>query len=465
MNVLSRRREGRSPGRFRSDGAIERLLIGVAVACTAIVLLGNLRGVASVVAIGIGTAAATWVGTRETLHVARATPWAAMLVPAVIAVARAPLGSHDMWAYASYGRLVEHYHANPYHVVIARFARDPVVQLVGLGWRHTPSAYGPLFVGLAAVISRLAGTHLLVVRLAYQVPAALAIFACVWIVARTTTRRAVVVLVGLQPMVWISVVNGAHADVYVALGAVAAVALLRRDRVFGAAVALGLAALVKVAALFAAPVIVVVLLGQRRVRDAFRFTAGIGALMAIALVVAPSSFTSAAHATHGIISRASPWRLVVNAGLISPETASTLGLVAAVLIIAEIARRNRYTSDLAAPVALALASYAIVAGFTLPWYALWSMPVAAMSSQRAVAVITALHGGILLAAYQAGTGSEAARLSGGLLTIVLPILTVAALLLVVVRQPVRGGRLGRVDVDAASGQLGAQLVQGGERGV
>jgi hypothetical protein len=465
LSFLSRLPDGHAPRRLLGEGAVELLLIGVSAASAAIVLLGNLRGAASVVAIGVGTAAATWVGTRETLHVARSTPWAAMSLPAVIAVARAPLGSHDMWAYASYGRLVEHYHANPYDVVIARFAHDPVVQLVGVGWRHTPSAYGPLFVGVAAVISRLAGTHLLIVRLAYQVPAALAIFACVWIVARTTTRRAVVVLVGLQPMVWISVVNGAHADVYVALGAVAAVALLRRDRVFGAAAAIGLAALVKVAALFAAPIIVVVLLGQRRVRDAFRFTAGIGALMTIALVVAPSSFTSAAQATHGIISRASPLRLFVAGGLISPGMASTLGLVAAVLIIAEIARRNRYTPDLAAPVALALASYAIVAGFTLPWYALWSMPVAAMSSRRSIAVITALHGAILLAAYQAGDSSAAARFSGGLLTIVLPIVTVAALLLFVVSQPLPRRRSGRVDVDATSGQLGTQLVQGRERGV
>jgi alpha-1,6-mannosyltransferase len=450
----------------RRDTAIEPLLMAVAAASTALVLLRNLHGVAGVALIALGTAAAIWLGTRETLHVPRATPWVAMILLAFIAVSRAPLASHDMWAYASYGRLLEHYHANPYHVVVAQYPHDPLFQLVGRVWWHTPSAYGPLLVGFATVLSRLAHSSLLTLRLGFQVPAAVAMFACVWIAARTTKRRAVVALVGLQPMVWISVVNGAHADVYVALGAVAAVALLRSERVVAAAVALGLAALVKVAALFAAPVIVVVLLGQRRVRDAFRFTAGIGVLMVIELVVAPSSFSSAAHATHGIISRASPWRLALAGGLISPGTASTLGLVAAVLIIAEIARRNRYTSDLAAPVALALAGYAIVAGFTLPWYALWSMPVAAMSRRRSIAVVTALHGAILLAAYQAGTTSVSGRLSGGLLTSVLPIVTVAILLVLVVSQPVsRASQLRRVDVDAASGQLGAQLVQGGERGV
>ena len=180
------------------------------------------------------------------------------------------------------------------------------------------------------------------------------------------------------------------------------------------------------------PVVLVVLLRQRRRRDAFRFTAGVGALMLVGLLLAPSSFTSAAHATHGLISRASPWGLVIRAHLIPPGTVSTLGLVAAVLIIAEIARRSRHPSDLAVPVALALASYAIVAGFTLPWYALWSMPVAAMSSRRAVAVLTALHGAIVLAAYEVATATAAGRISGGLLTVGLPLLTVAIMLVLVV---------------------------------
>ena len=448
----------------RRDAAIERLLIGVAVACTAIVMLRDLHGLAGVAAIGIGTAAATWVGTREASNVPPSLPWAAMLLLAVIAVARAPMGSHDLWAYASYGRLLQHYHADPYHAVVAQFPGDPVFRLVGGTWQHTPSAYGPLFVGVAAAVSKFAGTNLLRLRLGFQIPAALAMFACAWIAASTTGRRALVVFVGLQPMVWISVVNGAHADAYVALAAVAAVALLRRDHIVGAAVVLGLAALVKIAALFAAPVVVLVLLSRHRRRDALRFIAGVGALMLLALAVAPSSFTSAAHATHGMISRASPWRLVVQSRLISPGTASTLGLVAAVLIIAEIARRNRSTADLAMPMALALAVYAIVAGFTLPWYALWSMPVAAMSSRRSIAVLTALHGAILLAAYQAATATAAGRISGGLLTIGLPVLTVAILLVFVVRQP-RSFWLRRVDIDAPSRQLGAELVQGGERSV
>jgi hypothetical protein len=447
---------------LRRDAATERFLIGAAVVCTVIVLMRNPHGVLGVAIIGLGTAAATWVGTRETLHVPTAMPWLAMLGLAAISVALAPIGSHDMWAYASYGRLVEHYHLNPYHAVPAQFPGDPVFRLVGGTWQHTPSAYGPLFTGVSAIVSRLAGTDLLLVRLGFQIPVAIAMFACVWIAARTAKRRAVVVLVGLQPMVWISVVNGAHSDVYVALGAVVGVALFQRDRVVGAAVAIGLAALVKIAALFAAPVIVLVLLCQRRTRDAVNFVAAIGGLMALAALVAPSSFTSAANATHGIISRASPWRLFVGARVISSSVGSVLGLVAAVVIIAAIAWRGRATSDIAASVALALATYAIVASFTLPWYALWSIPVAAMSLRRPIAVVTAWHGAIVLAAYQAGTVSASGRISGGMLTLFLPLATVAILFTLILDRPAGGGLgLRRIDVDAAPGQLGPELVQGG----
>ena len=146
-------------------------------------------------------------------------------------------------------------------------------------------------------MSRLAGTHLLLLRLGFQIPVAIAMFACVWIAARTTKRRAIVVLVGLQPMVWISVVNGAHAMCTWHSARSSRSRCFSATACVGAAVVIGLAALVKIAALFAAPIIVVVLLCQRRTRDAVRFAATIGGLMALAAVVAPSSFTSAAHAT------------------------------------------------------------------------------------------------------------------------------------------------------------------------
>ncbi len=148
--------------------------------------------------------------------------------------------------------------------------------------------------------------------------------------------------------------------------------------------------------------------------------------------------------------------------MISSSVGSVLGLVAAVVIIADLAWRGREGSDIAASVALALAAYTMVAGFTLPWYALWAIPVAAMSWRRSISVVTAWHGAIVFAAYQAGTVSVSGRISGGMLTFFLPLATVAILVVLVLDRPAGTGfGLRRVDVDAASGQLGSELVQGG----
>src|SRR5689334_21395473 len=78
-----------------------------------------------------GTLAALVVGFSEA-PVAR--PWIGWAVVGMLAVAsclRAPLGSHDLWSYAMYGRIFEHYHANPYVVRPAHFTGDAVLALVG----------------------------------------------------------------------------------------------------------------------------------------------------------------------------------------------------------------------------------------------------------------------------------------------------------------------------------------------
>ena len=66
----------------------------------------------------------------------------------VVAVVIAPVG-HDIWSYAMYGRIVSVHHASPYTHVPADYPHDPLLHLVG--WRRTPSVYGPGFVGLAAL--------------------------------------------------------------------------------------------------------------------------------------------------------------------------------------------------------------------------------------------------------------------------------------------------------------------------
>jgi hypothetical protein len=404
------------------------LVVAGAVPSLAI-LLRNPRGNAGIILIALGTATAIWAGTRREFAANPGVVAATLLTLAIVAVARAPFGSHDMWSYAMYGRILEHYRANPYVVLPSHFTGDRVLALVG--WRHTPSAYGPLFTMLSAVVSRLAGTNLLALRLGFQIPVAAAVLASIWMVARTTGSMAAAALIGLQPLMWCSVVNGGHNDAFVGLAAVAAVVLAGRRRPVAAAFVLGAAGLVKSTALLALPVLLVALIARRAWRAAAGAAMAALAPFIIGTALAPRSLTSGARATRGIISRAAPWRLLVARDLVMPSHASTLAVGSTAVIVAVIAWRSRRHAELAGAIALALLTYSVVGSYVLPWYCVWSIPVSGMARRRAIPVLAAVHGALLFSAYQFGAFGAADKVAGGLLTRVVPIATVVVFLVVV----------------------------------
>jgi alpha-1,6-mannosyltransferase len=407
--------------------------LAVGALSSAVLVVANPHHSGAVALIVAGAAAALWLGLRRTSAVPPWTLWTVAVVLAAIAVARAPLGSHDLWSYAAYGRLFEHYHADVYHTVPARFPHDPIIRLVGTGWLHTTSAYGPLFVGFAAAVTRIAGVHLLAVRLAFQLTAAASVLGATAIAAHALPRHErhrAIALIALQPLVWSSFVNGGHNDVYLGLAAVAAIALVQRGRATSAGIVLGLAGLVKLTALLALPVLALWLLTRRETRGAVRLLVAAVVPTVIGALVAPASLTSAAHTTAGRISRASPWR-VLTSGIVSPTHASTLSVLATIAVVATIAWRHRRVDDVAAPVALALGAYTIVGSYFLPWYVAWSLPAAAMTRRRAPAALLTIHGALLFAAYQIGPvhAADGFGVAGiNVLTYVAPVVTVAALL-------------------------------------
>jgi hypothetical protein len=393
----------------------------------------------------------TVVGTIAAVLVAfsvRFTPPPALSAAVVVALAvascvRGPNGSHDLWSYAMYGRILEHYHANPYVVRPAQFRGDAVLALVG--WRHTVSAYGPAFLAIAAGVSRLAGTHLVALRLGFQASTAFAFVATLAVLARELRDQRAVLFVALQPVVWVSLVNGGHNDVYIALAAVVAFACFRRGWDVWAGIAIGLAALVKMTALLALPAIIVGLVLQRGWRAAFRATVGACAPVMIGIALAPRSATSAAHSTFGLVTRASPWRLPVAAQLVTPRQASTLGTLAVVVAVGWVTLRVRDRSPIDS-MALGLGAFSVFASYVLPWYTVWALPVAAMSRRKAVAALLAAHAALLLAAYQArGTGAWLE----GVLTDVVPLATCLAFVAVISNPVIRRREaLGRLQTPA-----------------
>ena len=314
----------------RADSARDSVVFAAGTLPSLALLLGNQHGWAGIALIAAGTAIAVWAGTRRELAASPAVVWGALIVLAGVAVARPPMGSQDMWAYAMQGRILEHYHANPYVALPAHFAPDPVLALAG--HQHTPSTYGPLFVSFASLVSRVAGTNLVALRLGFQIPVALSVLGSIWIAMRTTKSQSVAALVGLQPFVWCAVVNGGHNDAFVGLAAVAAVVLVTRDRPASAGVALALGGLVKPTALLALPVLLAFFLARSGPRAAGRALVGAAIPTAFGVAVASASVTAASRATRGLISRASPWRLLTETHVLAPGRASIVSVGLALLI-------------------------------------------------------------------------------------------------------------------------------------
>src|SRR4051794_5627910 len=166
----------------------------------------------------------------------------------LLAVARPPLHSNDVWSYAMYGRIVSHHHVSPYTHPPSDYRTDPWYHRMDRAWRDTPSVYGPLFTGISAAIMGVAGDSALAGRVGFQGLAALAVALALALIARRTRDPVAMAFVGLNPFVIVAVVNGGHNDALVGLGVLAGVILGTRGRPGWAGLVLGLAALIKLPA-------------------------------------------------------------------------------------------------------------------------------------------------------------------------------------------------------------------------
>lgn len=411
----------------------ECVVVAAAVPSAAVLVAGLNGNVAALCTVAglIGSLVAA-----RTLSSAPRAPrslWPAVLILAVLAVARAPIGSHDLWSYAFYGRMVSHHGVDPYSAVPASFPHDVVFPVVG--WRDTPSGYGPLFTAYSAGVTRVAGDSLVVMRLGFQLLAAGAVLWCVRTISRSG-QVATLVLVALQPFVWVSVVNGGHNDAATAALLVASVVALRKDRI-GVATLLGCTAvLVKISALiFFVPVGVALVL-RRRWRAAGTWGAGALVSLGVSWCIAPRSITNASNATRDIVSRSSVWRpMQVVTGLSAPAvtTAAMLGVVALVGCIVWYHRSER---DPTRSTGASLTAFGMSASYTLPWYLTWGVPILALSGDVALTSIVAARGSLMLASYQLGPGPVLQDLAGFAASTVAPWALLVLFVWVVMHPPV-----------------------------
>ena len=114
------------------------LALAVATAATAAILWRGPRGTAGpnlllLLAAFAALGVLVWAEYRRA-HLDRRLVFAAVGGLTLLAVVVPPTQSHDVYAYAWYGRVVAHYHASPYKHAPAAYPLDPPLAVdVGIG--------------------------------------------------------------------------------------------------------------------------------------------------------------------------------------------------------------------------------------------------------------------------------------------------------------------------------------------
>jgi hypothetical protein len=331
---------------------------------------------------------------------ARALPLAALagaIVAAhVILLLGPPLISQDVFGYMAFARMGALHGLDPYTHVAAEAFTDPVYPFVGWPFKHSP--YGALF-----TLSSYASAPLGVAGAlwAFKAVAAASSLGAVALLARAAARlggsaRWTAAFVGLNPVLLVLAVGGAHNDTLIMLLLAAALALTAgtspRFRAAAATLVAGVG--VKVTAGLLLPFVI---LAARRERLAVLASAlaSLLALGALALV----GFGS--HAL-GFLNAVGEQQQLVATHSVPAETARLIGLtgtptwwrqvfVAAFLVVLVIELwRTLHGADWRAAAGWTMLALLLSTAWLLPWYAVWLLPLAAVSHDRRLRAATLL---------------------------------------------------------------------------
>ncbi|HSS41607.1 MAG TPA: polyprenol phosphomannose-dependent alpha 1,6 mannosyltransferase MptB [Solirubrobacterales bacterium] len=346
-----------------------------------------------------------WVGFAGYLGALALAPrlgrrivWAAILL-FVTAFAIAPvLLSHDVYSYLDYARLGVRHGLDPYVHAPQAAPADPAYAEVT--WTEATSAYGPLF---TLATYPLAWLPVGIAVAVLKAVAAVSVLAIAALVSRIAAWRGVdplraATFVALNPLVLVHVVGGAHNDgltVLLAMGAVAAL-LSARELTAGAALAAAIATKTSAAAI--APF---ALLGTDR---RGRFLAG-AAIVSVAIASA-AWLAFGWDWLHGFglagenQSRTSHMGIPITTARLTGLDPNTVRLAAALLFLSAIAYLLAWTwrgGDWIRASGWATLALLLATAWLLPWYLIWLLPLAAISRDRPLQLLT-----LLLTTYQLG---------------------------------------------------------------
>jgi hypothetical protein len=250
-------------------------------------------------------------------------------------------------------------------------------------------------------------------RLFFQLSAAAAAAAALWLVWRRTRSSAALAWLGLHPLLGPIVVNGGHNDIYIGLAVLAAALLASQRRGWVAGLILGLAALIKVSALLALGGLLIWAWRRRDRHLAFTTTAG--AALTVGLGYLPF-LGGASHILGGAdktVTRASLWNPLASAlvnhdaGRLATNPLAPNGILIAIfytsivivgVVAATLGWRSARSPRPEPAMGATTASYPVAAEYTYPWYASWGLPVLAEHRPSALAWVAWAQAGLMIAA-------------------------------------------------------------------
>jgi hypothetical protein len=324
--------------------------------------------------------------------------WIATGFVMAVAVAVPPQSSHDLWSYAVYGRSVSKYHESPYTHDPDDYRHDPIATRVSKGWEDAPSVYGPAFTAVSAAGTAATGDSPLRVRLFFQGLAAASLVAALLVLQRSGAPPGALAILGLNPLVTTSIVNNGHNDLLVGVAVLAGVLLARDRRGIAAGAVLGLAFLVKAAALV--PLAALVCWLWRRDRRAAVGTAAVGGAVAVVgyALAGGTAALAPMHAASRYVSASSFWHVVErDHGRRDLPGLFVWGTIAILLVVIAVGWQRR--NDPVAITIAAVLGYLLAAPYALPWYVGWLLPAAALTWRSRLSWLATTYTAVALLVY------------------------------------------------------------------
>jgi alpha-1,6-mannosyltransferase len=337
--------------------------------------------------------------------------WAAIVV-AVTGFAVAPvLLSHDVYSYLDYARLGVVHDLNPYAYPPLAAPADPAY--ADVTWTEATSAYGPLFTLATYPLAWLpVGVAIAVLKGV----AALSVLGLALVVSRLAAWRGVdplraAAFVALNPLVLVHVVGGAHNDGLTMLLAMLGVVAILGARELSGGAALAAAVATKASALFIAPF---ALLNQR---STGRFpTRGVGfrpvgrlllgAAVAAGVIGVGAYFAfgwewlhafGLAGENQGRTSYMSIPITVARLSGLDPDAVRVFALTLFLTLFFQLLLWTWRGFDWVRAAGWTAAGLLLATSWLLPWYLVWPLPLAAISRDRPLQLLT-----LALTAYQLG---------------------------------------------------------------